>query len=347
MRPGLLLPLTFALAAPSLPAQDLIGITINGDVYHLDGVTAARTLIGSCGFNNTNCLAKSWDGSIYSFTASFTSVVPSRLVEIDPNTGIGTQVASFAPMNVSAAAFDHQDRLFLIVYNSSSTMELWRLDSFAGSPMFVSALPVSTQPIQSLTFEGGDLWAWSNTDQFCTNQYGLGLVRIDPLTGALTDVGPLGDPSCNDIQSLGTGPNGELWAAGLNTWTVDAGTGAATIFGVTWTSSFRGLEFLGALGPLLVATGTVPGQVTLTISGATPNDTVAILYGTAGTFVKNGNPCDGLILDIASPTLGGLRTTDGAGVATLTFQAPPSAAGKTVQAVDVADCGKSNAVVLM
>lgn len=347
MRALLPLLIAAALSAPSASAQDMIGVTINGDVHAVDSATGIYSSIGSSGFNLLNCLAKASDGKIYSVSSSFTSLVPSRLVELDPQTGAGTEIHSLQPLNVSAAAFDDQDRLFLVVYNASSTMDLWWLDRVTGALTYVAPLPVSAQPIQSMTFANGWLWAWSNTDSFCTNSYGIGLVRIDPATGALTDAAVQGDPACNDVQGMCTGSGGQMLAAGKFLYAVDVGLGGLLQIGPGNAADLRGIEFVvGGGGFVLAASGTVPGPITLTATGATPGGSVAVLYGVAGGFTQNGNPCNGLVLDLAQPSLGGMLTADGLGVASLNFNAPPAAVGKTVQAVDVTTCTKSNPVVL-
>ena len=336
-----------AALAPAAGAQDMIGVTIDGNVHRADSVTGVYSPLGSSGFNLLNCLAKASDGKIYAFSTSLTSLVPSRLIEIDPQTGAGTQIHAVQPMNVSAAAFDAQDRLFLVVYNASSTMDLWWMDRTTGALTLVAPLPVAAQPLQSMTFANGWLWAWSNTDSFCSGSYGIGLVRIDPATGALVDASPAGDPACGDVQAMCTGTGGQMLAAGKTLYSVQAPSGGLTAIGGANASDLRGVEFVGGSGGLtLAASGSVPGQVTLTASGATPGGNVAVLYGLAGTYVKNGNPCNGLVLDLAQPMLGGMLSANGAGVASLTFNAPPAAAGKTVQAVDVSTCAKSNPVVL-
>ena len=72
----------------------------------------------------------------------------------------------------------------------------------------------------------------------------------------------------------------------------------------------------------------------------------ALAEGTVVHWAQSHEEVNRLVLDIAQPLLGGMLTANGAGVASLTFNAPPAAAGKTVQAVDVATCAKSNPVVL-
>lgn len=102
----------------------------------------------------------------------------------------------------------------------------------------------------------------------------------------------------------------------------------------------------GVIGPSLSMSGTCPGIVTLTISNATFNSAVAIVYGPAGVFLKPTPPCQGLTLGVSPPSLGAVRTADAAGVAVLNFNAPPGACGRSVQAVDVTTCTASNVIVL-
>ncbi|MDA1261075.1 MAG: hypothetical protein O3A20_10700, partial [Planctomycetota bacterium] len=81
-------------------------------------------------------------------------------------------------------------------------------------------------------------------------------------------------------------------------------------------------ELAGPAGPALAASGSCPGAMTLTATNCTANSSVAILYGSAGSFTKPSNPCGGLVLGIQNPTLGAMLGTDGAGAAALTFNAP-------------------------
>ncbi|TAH35492.1 MAG: hypothetical protein EYC70_12600 [Planctomycetota bacterium] len=344
--PSVLFLAAAVLAAPAR-SQDMLGIAINGDVYEVDSASGTYALLGSSGFNLTNCMAKDPAGEIYTVTTSLTSLFPSRLVRIDPATGAGTSVVTCSPINVSAAAFDDQGTLFLVVYNASSTMDLMTLDPGSGALALVAPLPAAAQPIQSLAFSGNFLYAVSNTDSFCTNAYGLGLVRINPVTGALSDVSGALDAACNDVQGLCAGSGGTLTGAGKRLWAVDIVSGVISASGPVNGTDLRGVEFLGAAGGFqLTVTGSVPGQVTLDFSGATAGGTVAVVYGPGGVFTYNGSPCTGLMLDVNPPTLAVLMHADAAGMASLTVNAPPSAAGKTVQGVDVASCTTSNPVVL-
>jgi hypothetical protein len=113
-----------------------------------------------------------------------------------------------------------------------------------------------------------------------------------------------------------------------------------------WRIGFNTYMLTGPSGPLLTKFGTCPGAIRLTFTNATPNGSVAVLYGAAGTFVKPTNPCMGLTLNIASPTLAGVIPMNAVGTGSLSFNAPAGACGRTVQGVDLATCLPSNPIVL-
>jgi len=98
----------------------------------------------------------------------------------------------------------------------------------------------------------------------------------------------------------------------------------------------------------LAMTGGCPGSVTLTVSNATANGGIAMLYGAAGSFTQNSpnRPCQGLTVAINVPTLGGTITANGSGTASLSFNTPPAACGLTVQAVDLSSCTATNTITL-
>ena len=98
--------------------------------------------------------------------------------------------------------------------------------------------------------------------------------------------------------------------------------------------------------PTLAAQGSCPGPITLTIRNVTANGSVVIVYGPAGVFVKPSPPCQGITLGISPPTFGAVSTADGAGIATLNFNAPPGVCGRRVQAVDLTTCTATNSIVL-
>lgn len=113
-----------------------------------------------------------------------------------------------------------------------------------------------------------------------------------------------------------------------------------------WRIGFNTYMLTGPSGPQLAKSGTCPGPVTLSVSNATPNATVALVHGPAGSWTKPSGTCAGLTLAIGAPTLGGFLPMNGSGAGALSFNAPPAACGRTVQAVDIPTCTASNPIVL-
>lgn len=103
---------------------------------------------------------------------------------------------------------------------------------------------------------------------------------------------------------------------------------------------------LGEGGVTLTVTGACPGPVTIDVAGATGASSVALVYGAAGSFTVPGGACAGLVLDIASPSVGAILATGPGGDASASVTLPGAACGLTLQAVDIAGCSASNAVVL-
>ncbi len=90
---------------------------------------------------------------------------------------------------------------------------------------------------------------------------------------------------------------------------------------------------------VLTVSGSCPGSVTITARNMTANGTVAFLRGSGpGSDTLPGGPCAGITSGLANPQLLIGRTADGAGVASLSGNAPSSACGSPLQALDVATC---------
>lgn len=106
------------------------------------------------------------------------------------------------------------------------------------------------------------------------------------------------------------------------------------------------VEFGEPTGPNLVRSGTCPGPVMLTVSGATANGTVIVLHGAAGSTTKPSGVCAGTTVAINNPAVGTTRTANGSGTVSLTVNLPAGACGRTVQGVDVGSCTPTNAIVL-
>lgn len=76
------------------------------------------------------------------------------------------------------------------------------------------------------------------------------------------------------------------------------------------------------------------------------NVCVALIYGWPGSTTKPNGVCAGTTVGLSNPTLAIVIAANGAGAASLTFNAPAGACGRSVQAVDLSSCSTSNLVTL-
>lgn len=114
------------------------------------------------------------------------------------------------------------------------------------------------------------------------------------------------------------------------------------VTGLNWHMEY---QILGdpVSGPVLTATGTCPGSVSIQVIGATPGGQVPFVASpNLGTFTLPGGPCAGTDLGLANPRLLGVLTADGGGNISRTVQVPPAACGLYLQALDVATCDPTN-----
>ncbi|MFG0331338.1 MAG: hypothetical protein ACF8PN_15735 [Phycisphaerales bacterium] len=100
--------------------------------------------------------------------------------------------------------------------------------------------------------------------------------------------------------------------------------------------------------PLLEMSGDCPGRGRFQVSHATPNGTVAFVYGfQAEDFIIPSGPCAGTELGIRNPILGGVARADANGVAVIEANLPASACDRVfVQALDVTTCTSSGVALV-
>jgi len=153
-------------------------------------------------------------------------------------------------------------------------------------------------------------------------------------------------------NNTGTDPNGEqyvhlygtgsIYGPGMWNDIFDAGPGSAP-----WSPGLFGVAEIE--GPSLSMTGTCPGPVTITVSGATPFGPVIFATGNGpGSFtIPGGASCAGLIVDLANPTARLTVSADLNGDVSLPVTLPPGVCGSLfVQAIDFSACLVSNVMPL-
>lgn len=99
--------------------------------------------------------------------------------------------------------------------------------------------------------------------------------------------------------------------------------------------------------PRLSVTGLCPGSVTLRLTGATPNRSVGLLWGTAaGSTPVPSGPCAGTELGLADPALAGVRLADRDGALSFTRPLGAGQCDRLLQVLDATTCQLSEVVAL-
>ncbi|MHC4824853.1 MAG: YncE family protein [Planctomycetota bacterium] len=170
----------------------------------------------------------------------------------------------------------------------------------------------------------------SDNDQvICGGRDQSSIFVLDAATGSLVRSFGAQDGG-NNCQGLADSSSNNIWHTSWN---------SGTVFEVELGNS-------GSPGMTLAVSGTCPGVMSISVSGATALGPVAMVYGSAGSFTVLSGSCAGLTLDIAAPTLAGIFNADGSGDLNLAPNIPAGLCGSTLQAVDISACSASNSVVL-
>ena len=237
------------LAIPVTGHGALVGIGFGGSVYSINETTGAGTLLGSSGFGATNSMARDSAGTLYSATNS-------SLITINPVTGAGTLASTLSGfgaegLSIRGLAFSSTNVLYA-VNNGGSPGDidtndlLYTINASTGAMTLIGTMAFAG--VQSLAFSSG-------STLYGFDAGGGGLITIDPLTAAATDVNPAIGGSGNDIQTIAFSPGGTLYGGRDNLFTIDLTTGASTLVGGGSGGTFvdvRGMEFLAAAAPVPV-----------------------------------------------------------------------------------------------
>lgn len=271
---------------------------------------------------------------------------PYGIYSIDPLTGGTLLVVQTSLFGITAIAFGPGDLLYALhdpSYGQGALIDLIRIDLLTGASTLVGNTGITLS--DTLTYGDGFLWTYHG------GEFGLGLMRIDPLTGMATDVNP-GLRGPNDlVDSLTFSDDGVLYLIDYGLWIVDTVTGVPVFvnfipgFPLFYCAEFvPGLAEPFSLG-LRGESGHLMGAF---VAGATPGGRVALLhgYGYGGpTTIPGGSPCAGGWLDLRSPVrLVSVLTAglDGKAEVGPVF-VPAQVRGRVrLQALDLATCATSN-----
>lgn len=215
----------------------LIGVGWDAcEVGSIDTATGTWTLLGNAGFTGCNSLSRDAAGVFYSVADPG---VGFALITIDPASGAGTQVAPLTPeLSIRAVAFSPSGALYAVADMGTSDDELWTIDTSTGNATLVGTM-TGFSAVQGLAFHpiAGTLYATDNVQ---------GLLTVDPATGAATDVNP-GVGGTGDVQTLTVLPNGEVFGARYDLFSIDPMTGVYTVVATGGYPDVRGVDFLGPI----------------------------------------------------------------------------------------------------
>jgi hypothetical protein len=331
------------LVAP-LPAQQILGIGIGGDVNLFDPQTGAQSFLGSSGivYGNWSAMTMNSQGRVFASNGYWN--LPYRIYELDIATGQALFICQTDLNGIGGLAFDSTDRLFAANDRTAPSIphpfDLHEIDLGTGATQLIGAMGVTG--LVAIDVFGGQAFGYD---------VNLGLVSIDLGSGAVTDVNSSFRGPLDLAESICFGPDGQLFQVDAGLWVMDTLTAVPCFVGLTGYPGFIvGIEYLDGPGrPFTLGTlGETGGPMGLEVWGTTPQAAVAFLHASGGsgpTPVGAGLPCAGTLLDLnAGVQLAAVAQTDAQGHARLgPVQVPAAAAGLIrLQALDLTACRASN-----
>lgn len=242
-------------SAPACLAQELLGIENSGNVIRIDKTTGAGTLVGFSGFVATNSAAADSSGRMFTiigipgglgqlieidpmtgagsevlrfpgcpssvgvgvrgmaFDSSDTLYValdvgdfgnPDILATVDTVTGACMEIGSMGLTGVQGLAFDAADNLFCM--NAAFPAGLCRVNVTTGFATHIVGADDAVFDDQALEFDTDGTLFGARAN----------LIRVDPVTGAVTIVGATGFTDIRGLAFVGTGPAVQIVQIDIN-----------------------------------------------------------------------------------------------------------------------------------
>lgn len=214
--------------APVATADEIFAIAWPSGAYTIDSITGTGQPASSPAATGLNSLARGQDGRFYSADSG------GNLITVDPASDDIAVVAAldFGAVNISIPSMAFSPGGTLYVINREFPDTLYTVNLATGVGTRLGSTGGFT--VQGLAFTpGGALYGW---DIF------QGLLAIDPVTGAATDVNPNEGATAN-IQCLAFSPGGVLYGAQNGLFTIDPTTGVPTAVGAGNLFDIRGMDF--------------------------------------------------------------------------------------------------------
>lgn len=223
---ALLLPCATALAQ-DFP-RDLIAVTFGGTAVALDSRTGLGEALGATGRTGHNCTARV-GRQIYTVEVVGGGTPQRFLNLIDDVTGQATRTVAIT-RDLRGLAPGGSNSLLAITENGTND-QLVRVSISSGTITVIGSTGFSG--LQGLTLHGNTFLAWD---------VNAGLVRVDHLTGAATDVNPAVGTGGAGVQFLTSMTDGRLLGGHNSLYLIDPTTGAVTLRGSGQYNDLRGAE---------------------------------------------------------------------------------------------------------
>jgi hypothetical protein len=201
------------------------------------GVYSTRNTSG----NSYNALAQDSNRDLYAGSFSGTAE-NGRVSRIDPSTGAPLEIFNAVTPgagDIRGLSFDHTNRLFAAVNRNDAQ----------GSPTLPDDLYVidlkseSTTRIGSLGFLGVEGLDFSPSGLLYAWDVSAGLLLVDPNTAAAVDLNPR-IAGTDEIQSIVFAPDGRLFGARQQLFSINPANGAYNSIGVKNGPDIRGIEWI-------------------------------------------------------------------------------------------------------
>lgn len=236
--------LVLMMNSPTL-AADFLTVTWEGEFWQFsEDPQEPAQFLGRPGRTGANAMAIDSTGRILvGGTGPYGNLQALSLDAVTLEPFATKEGLSITLSSVRGMAFDAQDRLFAVTRSGSSgssQASLDRVDLETGAVERIATWP-SDLGIQSLSFaEDGQLYGWNVREN-------VGLMRIDPETGAIEDVDST-LPSIFDVQGMTLASDGRLLGISGLLLEIEPDTGGSSINRlVGGPRSYRGLVQLPAI----------------------------------------------------------------------------------------------------
>jgi hypothetical protein len=226
----------------------------NSSLLRIDPATGVVAPIGLTGFTRLNSLTMDISGGLFSVGRASSGGPDDKLISIDPATGAGAVIGTIRlpgeVVSVRGLAVSPDGSFYVDNAPQGSSgvgpHNLWRIDRATGVGTMIGSLGGFSA--QSLDFgPDGQLYGWDFTSKNAGPQFrGLGLVRIDPATAAVTDVAPAIDSVDNTLQGMAFSADGNLYGIDGRLHVFDPDTGAVRAIRPLSSNAYdiRGIETL-------------------------------------------------------------------------------------------------------